>query len=45
MRTRVISTGAGQKQGFVAHSLKDPGTIPTYEEWLKKWEAIPSGSY
>ena len=39
------ATAAGQKQGFIAHSLEDPNVVPTYEEWLKKWEAIPSGSY
>ncbi len=39
------ATAAGQKQGFVAHSPKAPNAVPTYEEWLKKWEAIPAGSY
>ena len=39
------ATESGQKQGFIAHSLNEPGTVPTYEEWLKKWEEIPSGSY
>ena len=39
------ATEGGQKQGCVAHSLKDPSAVPTYEKWLKKWEAIPSGSY
>lgn len=39
------ATAAGQKQGFVAHSPEKPGAVPTYEQWLKKWEEIPSGSY
>ena len=39
------ATAAGQKQGFVAHSPKAPNAVPTYEEWLKKWEAIPAGTY
>ncbi len=39
------ATAAGQKQGFVAHSPNSPNAVPTYEQWLKKWEAIPSGSY
>ena len=41
----VQATAAGQKQGFVAHSPKDPSAVPTYKQWLKKWEEIPSGSY
>lgn len=39
------ATAAGQKQGFVAHSPNSPNSVPTYEQWLKKWEEIPSGSY
>ncbi len=39
------ATAAGQKQGFVAHSPNSPNAVPTYKQWLKKWEAIPSGSY
>ena len=39
------ATEAGQKQGFVAHSPADPNAVPTYEQWLKKWAEIPSGSY
>ena len=39
------ATAVGQKQGFVAHSPQDPNAVPTYEQWLKKWESIPSGTY
>ena len=39
------ATEAGQKQGFIAHSPDDSGAVPTFEEWLRKWEAIPSGNY
>ena len=39
------ATAAGQKQGFVAHSLNDPTAVPSYEEWLKQWKEIPAGSY
>ncbi len=39
------ATAAGQKQGFIAHSPEDPNVVPTYEQWLKKWEEIPTGSY
>ena len=39
------ATDAGQKQGFVSHSLSDPNTVLKYEEWLKQWEEIPAGNY
>ena len=39
------ATAAGQKQGFVAHSPKNPNAVPTLEEWLRKWDTIPAGSY
>ena len=39
------ATAAGQKQGFVAHSPKNPNAVPTFEEWLRKWDTIPAGSY
>ena len=39
------ATAAGQKQGFVARSPNSPNAVPTYEQWLKRWETIPTGSY
>ncbi|MDE0463264.1 MAG: phytanoyl-CoA dioxygenase family protein [Caldilineaceae bacterium] len=39
------ATETGQKQGFVAHSLSDPTSVLSYEEWLTQWEDIPAGSY
>ena len=39
------ATAAGQKQGFIAHSPKNPNAVPTYQQWMKKWEKIPTGSY
>ncbi len=39
------ATEAGQRQGFVAQSPEDPNAVPSYEEWLKKWDTIPAGSY
>lgn len=39
------ATAVGQKQGFVAHSPQEPNAVPTYEQWLKKWDSIPEGSY
>lgn len=39
------ATASGRKQGFVARSHEAPYSVETYEEWLKKWENIPEGSY
>lgn len=39
------ATESGQKQGFIARSQQSPELVTRYEEWLKKWEAIPAGSY
>ena len=35
----------GKRQGFVARSPSHPETIPTYEQWLAQWTAIPAGNY
>lgn len=39
------ATASGQKLGFVARSRVNPESVTTYEQWAKKWENIPRGSY
>jgi ectoine hydroxylase-related dioxygenase (phytanoyl-CoA dioxygenase family) len=39
------ATASGRPQGFIARSQTDPQTVETYEQWLRKWAAIPPGSY
>lgn len=39
------ATEAGRKHGFIASSRRDPGAVLRYEEWLKRWETAPAGSY
>ena len=38
-------TESGRKQGFVARSRVNPQSVETCEQWLRKWENIPTGSY
>jgi len=39
------ATATGKALGFVARSRANPASVITYEDWLKKWETIPRGSY
>ena len=39
------ATASGRKHGFIARSEADPASVTTYEEWLRKWEDMPAGSY
>ncbi len=39
------ATQSGKEMGFIARSEADPDSVTTCEEWLKKWESVPAGSY
>ena len=39
------ATDSGKAQGFIARSLRDPKSVTSYQEWLRKWEHIPLGGY
>ena len=39
------ATESGKKQGFIARSLDAPASVETYDQWLRKWDAIPAGHY
>lgn len=39
------ATESGKAQGFIARSLRDPGSVTPYREWLRKWDHIPPGGY
>jgi hypothetical protein len=39
------ATPTGQKQGFIVRSLQDPASVTPYQDWLRKWDNIPVGSY
>lgn len=39
------ATESGQRQGFVARSTANPGAVIPYEQWIRKWDEIPAGSY
>lgn len=39
------ATESGRKQGFIARSPKNPQSLTTYSEWLRKWEGIQPGEY
>ncbi len=40
-----VVTDSGKKQGFVARSARNPQSVTTYRDWLRKWDRIPPGSY
>lgn len=35
----------GKRQGFVARSPSQPERVPSYEQWLEQWAAIPAGGW
>jgi phytanoyl-CoA hydroxylase len=39
------ATEKGKERGFIVRSLSYPSSITAYEEWMKKWEGQPAGTY
>ena len=39
------ATVSGKDKGFIARSPNNPGAVVSCEEWLRKWEAHPRGTY
>ena len=36
---------SSRAQGFVARSQENPAAVENFQQWLKKWDAIPAGAY